>query len=121
MGSTSGVNMTVSVVLHTVRHAHLVRFVEEWRAENPAGVSALFRAALEAYIERQEVEGRRAVVTVEEIEAACRRAIEEALQGRVVEVAIGGDSVLRVESAESATKGQLAKMRAALDQWGEEE
>lgn len=116
MASTSGANITVSVVLHTERHAHLVRFVKEWQAENPAGVSALFRAALELYIERQEVEGRQVPVSVEEIEAACRRAIQEALKGRVVEVA-QDDSGLMTISTETETAGRLAQMREALDQW----
>jgi len=116
MASTSGANITVSVVLHTERHARLVKYVEQWRAENPAGVSALFRAALEAYIERQEIERRQGVVTVEEIEAACRRAVEAALRGRVVQVE-GADSGLMVESSETQTKGQLTRMRQALEDW----
>lgn len=119
MASTSGVNITVSVALHTERHAHLIRYMEKWRAENPAGVSALFRAALELYIERQEVEGHQDSVSVREIEAACRRAVEAALKGRVVEVA-PDDSGVRVISPETQTKGRLAQMREALDQWGEE-
>jgi hypothetical protein len=118
MGSTSGDSVTKSVVLHTERHAHLIRFLDRVQAEDPRGVSKVIRAALELYIERRETEGRQGVVTIEEIEAACRRAIEGALQGRVVEV--DADSGLVVESAETQTKNQLTKMRQALDQWGEE-
>lgn len=125
MASTSGGSHVVrSVVLHTVRHAHLIRFLDAIQAENPRGVSEIIRAALELYIERQEIEGRQESVTVEEVEAACRRAIEQALQGRLVEV--GGvesdDSELMVKGPEETqTKGRLAKMRQALDEWGEAE
>ena len=122
MGSTSGGSgyVTRSVVFHTERHAHLLAYLDQVQASNPRGVSEVIRAALELYIERQEVERRQEPVTVEEIEAAVRRAIEGALKGRLVEVE-SADSGLMVISTETKTKGRLAKMRQALDQWGDEE
>lgn len=116
MVSTSGGSVTRSVVLHVERHAHLIRFLDEVQAKNPRGVSAVIRAALELYMERQEVERRQGSVTVQEIEEACRRAIEQALKGRLVEVE-PDDSELSVESSETETAGRLQAMRDILEEW----
>lgn len=114
MGSISGGSVTRSVVFHVERHAHLIRFLDEVQAKNPRGVSEIMRAALELYMERQEVERPQGSVTVQEVEEACRRAIERVLKGRVVEV---GDSELVVESSETETARRLQEMRDALESW----
>jgi len=116
MGLTSGGNVTRCFILHTERHAHLIRFLNRVQAENPRGVSRVIRAALELYLERQEVERRQESVTVQEVENACRRAIERVLKGRVVEVG-PGDSELSTESPETETARRLQEMREALEDW----
>ncbi len=118
MASTSGSSVTRSVVLHTVKHAHLIRFLDQVQAEDSRGVSKVIRAALELYLERREVERGQGAVTIEEIEAAVRRAVEEALQGRVVGPGSEVSEVM-VESPETKTKAQLEKMRRALEEWEE--
>lgn len=114
MGSTSGGSVTRSVVFHVERHAHLIRFLDQVQAKNPRGVSEVIRAALELYMDRQEVERRQGAVTVQEVEDACQRAIERALKGRLVEV---GDSEVVVESSETETARRLREMRDALESW----
>ena len=115
MASTSGGNVTRCFILHTERHAHLIRFLNRVQAENPRGVSRVIRAALELYLERQEVERRQESVTVQEVEDACRRAIERVLKGRLV--VESGDSELVVESPETETAKRLQEMRDALEEW----
>jgi hypothetical protein len=111
MGSTSGRNLTRSFVLHTERHAHLIEFLDRVRAENPQGVSVVVREALEMYLKREKGQ---AVLTATDVEAACQRAIERALQGRVVEAA---DSEVITTKPETKAAEGLRKMRDALEEW----
>jgi hypothetical protein len=113
MGSTSGTNLTRSFVLHTERHRHLIEFLDRVRAENPQGVSVVIREALEMYLKR-ETTGQ-AVLTAADVEAACQRAIEQALVGRVVQVD-GKSEVITTSPETEASKG-LRKMRDALEEW----
>ena len=70
MDSISGANVTRSFVLHTSRHRHLIRFLDEVQAQDPRGLSRVIREALELYIAQ-----RRGMGPNVDIEAACERAI----------------------------------------------
>lgn len=115
MASTSGGSVTQTFALNTVRHGHLIEYLDEIRAKEPGGVSRVIREALEMYIQQS---GRQpAVLTAGDIEAACQSAIERALQGRLVEVTESADSELPTQRPETQAAGNLRQMQAALKEW----
>lgn len=111
MGSTSGgTNVTRSFVLNTERHAHLIRFLTGLEARS---VSRVVREALELYIDQ----GRPAVLTVGDVETACQKAVERALEGRIVGLGQPVDSELSGQRPETQASRGLAEMRDALEEW----
>lgn len=114
MGSTSGANVIQTFALNTARHGHLIKFLDDIRAREPGGISRVIREALEMYIQA----GRQpAILTAGDVEAACQRAMERVLQGRLVEMPESADSEVSTQRPETQTTENLRRMQATLEDW----